>query len=179
MRTGWLAFDRRGEIQPLIEARTAYREDFRQARLDAAIVKLDWLLTEAINEQTWTTLGPEVAHYRLHAAFDDLVAAIFAYNRSWCTLRSRELPDLLKLSWLPEGFEARLLQGMNALSATQTGYQQRAAVLEDWFHQLVAQCQREGLYSENAVNEAFIRQYDEPGRDWNMATWSRRHKERK
>ncbi len=173
--TGWVAFDRVGEVWPLIVERTHYGDEIRQERLDEAIAELDWLLSETTTDRTWALLGPEIAHYRLHVALDTLVGAVFAYNRCWRTLRSRELSDFLNLPWLPERVEAKLLLAMNALSETQDGYQQRATVLRDGFHQLVAQCQREGLYSENAVSEAFIRQHDEPGRDWNMDAWNRKH----
>jgi hypothetical protein len=67
---------------------------------------------------------------------------------------------------------------MNALSATQEGYQQRVVALRYCFNELVAKCQQDRLYGENAVSEAFIRQYDEPGRNWNMDEWNRKHEER-
>jgi hypothetical protein len=114
----------------------------------------------------------------VHAAYDYLVQALFAYNRRWRPFRSRELSDLLNLPWLPERFEEQLLLATNALSVTQEGYQQRAAVLRYYFNDLVVKCQQDGLYGENAVSEAFIRQHDEPGRDWNMDEWSKVHKGR-
>jgi hypothetical protein len=175
---GWIAFDRNNGIQKLIAERTKYSDEMRQKRLDEAIVGLDWLLSETTTDRTWTTLGPSIAHYRLHSACDYLMQALFAYNRRWRSLRSRELSDLLNLPWLPERFEEQLLLVMNALSITQEGYQQRGTALRYCFNELVAKCQQDRLYGENAVSEAFIRQHDEPGRNWNMDEWNRAHKER-
>jgi hypothetical protein len=66
----------------------------------------------------------------------------------------------------------------NALSVTKDGYQQRVSVLHQFFNELVNKCQQDGLYGGNAVSEAFIRQHDEPGRNWNMDEWNKKHRER-
>jgi len=175
---GWIAFDRDGRIQKLIAERTKFGDEIQQERLDETITRLDWLLSESTTDRTWITLGPTIAHYRLHSAYDYLMGGLFAYNRRWRSWRSRELSDLLNLPWLPERFDEQLLLAMNALSVTQEGYQQRVTVLRFCFDELVAKCQQDGLYGENAVSEAFIRQHDEPGRNWNMDEWNKRHKER-
>lgn len=176
---GWLAFDRNGSIQRLIGERTYFNDEIRQERLDDAIVHLDWLLSDLTVEHTWETLGAEIAHYRLHSAYDYLMQALFAYNRHWRTIRSRELTDLLKLPWLPEKFDRQLILATNALSVTKAGYQQRVTVLQDYFDELVSKCQQDGIYGVKAVSEAFIRRHDEPGRNWNMDEWNKRHSERK
>jgi len=176
---GWLAFDRHGNIQKLIAERTYFSDDIRQTRLDDAIAHLDWLLNETTAERTWEMFGAKIAHYRLHAAFESLVQGLFAYNYRWRTLKSRELPDLLKLPWLPEKLDEQLLLATNALEGTQDGYQQRVKLLQHFFNELVTQCQADGLYGDRPVNEAFIRRHDEPGRDWNMAEWNKQHRERK
>lgn len=178
LREGWLAFDRNGRVQPLIAERTKYNDTVRQKRLDEAIIHFDWLLDATTTEQAWHHLGPTVAHYRLHTAFEYVVQALFAYNRRWRTLKSRELADLVKLPWQPAQFEAHLLQAMNALSTDYDGYQQRLTRLRQFFNELITQCQQDGLYGQDAVGEAFIRQHDEPGRDWNMAEWVQKHQQR-
>jgi len=176
---GWVAFERDDRIGRLIAERTAYSDELRRLRLDEAIVQLGQLLDAGKAERTWATLGPVVAHARLHTAYDYVMQAIFAYNRRWRTWRSRELSHLFKLSWLPEGLEEQVLLATNALSVTQDGYQQRLTVLRHFFDELVVKCQQDRLYGPNAVNEAFIRQHDEPGRDWNMVEWNKKHMERK
>jgi hypothetical protein len=176
---GWLAFDRDGTIQELIAERTIYREETFREGLDDAVVNLDGLLNDAATQRTWEFLGVNIAHDRLNSAYEFLVQALFAYNRCWRTLRSRELTDLVKLPWLPGKFQEQWLPAANALSATQDGYRQRVALLRQFFDELVAKCQLEGLYGPNPVNEAFIRSHDEPGRDWNMKAWNQRHRERK
>ena len=176
LSVGWIAFDRKGQIQQLIAEKTIYKEEIRQARLDESLTKLDWLLTDATIERTWDTLGAQVAHYRLHTAFDYLLQAIFAYNRRWRTLRSRELTDLLQLPWLPNKFDEQLLKLTNALTETKAGYLARANLLKSCFAEVVSICQQDGLYGSSAVNEAFIRLYDEPGRDWNMDEWKQKHR---
>ena len=175
---GWLAFDRNRHIQKLVAERTYFSDEIRQERLDDAIVHIDWLLKDSTVEQTWETFGATIAHYRLHSAYDYLTQALFAYNRRWRTWRSRELSDLLKLPWLPEKFNEQLLLATNALSATEVDYQERVAILHHFFKELVTKCQQDGIYGSDAVGEAFIRQHDEPGRNWNMEEWNKKHKER-
>jgi hypothetical protein len=175
---GWLAFDRNGQIHQLVAERTKFPDEIRQLRLDEAFVHLDQLLDVSKAERAWATLGSSIAHDRLHSAYDYLMQAIFAYNRRWRPWRSRELSYLSKLSWLPERLEEHVLLATNALSVTHDGYQQRLAVLRHFFDELVVTCQQDGLYGSNAVAEAFIRQNDEPGRDWNMVEWNKKHMER-
>ena len=175
---GWAAFDRHGQIWKMIVERTYFGDEIRQERLDDAIVRLDWLLNDSTTEGTWETLGAGVAHSRLHSAFDYLTQGLFAYNRRWRTWHSREIPDLLRLPWLPERFDEQLLLATNALSVTKDGYQQRVATLQHFFKELVTECQQAGLYGSHAVSEAFIRQHDEPGRNWNMDEWNKKHRER-
>ena len=176
---GWIAFDRKDQIQKLIDEKTIYKEEIRQERLDDAFIKLDWLLKDSTIERTWDTLGARVAHFRLHSAFDYLIQALFAYNCRWRTLHSRELTDLLKLPWLPKKFDEQLLELTNALTGTKEGYLGREKSLNRCFEEVLAICQQDGLYGKNAVNEAFIRQNDEPGRDWNMDEWNKKHRGRK
>ncbi len=176
---GWLAFDRNCHIRKLIAERTYFNDEIRLERLDDAIVRLDWLLGNSTAERTWDTLGAEIAHYRLHSAYDYLMQALFAYNRRWRTLRSRELSDLAKLPWLPEEFDEQLLLATNALSVTKDGYRQRVAILHHFFDELVTRCQQDGIYRGDAVGEAFMRQHNEPGRDWNMDEWNQKYRERK
>jgi hypothetical protein len=175
---GWLAFDRLGQICKLIEERTYFSDEIRQERLDDAIVRLDWLLNSSTTDRTWDNHGAEVAHYRLHSSYDYLIQALFAYNRRWRTWRSREISDLLKLAWLPEKFDEQLILATNALSTTKEGYQQRVAVLQRFFSELMTKCQRDGIYGDEALSEAFIRLHDEPGRNWNMDAWNKTHKEK-
>lgn len=175
---GWLAFDRHDQIRKLILERTYFNDEIRQERLDDAIVCLDWLLNDATTERTWETLGAEAAHYRLHSAYDYLTQALFAYNRHWRTLRSREISDLLKLPWLPEKFDEQLLLATNALSVTKDRYQRRVTILQHFFDELVTKCQQDGIYGGDAISEAFIRQHEEPGRNWNMDAWNKKHRER-
>lgn len=176
---GWLAFDREGQIEKLVAERTKYADEIRLLRLDEAFVQLDQLLNVVKTERTWATLGPTIAHVRLHSAYDYLLQAIFAYNRRWRTWRSRELAYLLRLPWLPARFEEQLLFATNALSATHEGYQQRVSLLRHFFDEVVAQCQQDKLYGANVVGEAFIRLHDEPGRNWNMEEWTRLHQQRR
>jgi hypothetical protein len=80
---------------------------------------------------------------------------------------------------LPEKFDEQLLLASNALESTQEGYQQRVKLLQHFFNEIVTRCQADGLYGDKPVNEAFIRQHDEPGRDWNMDAWNKQHSQRR
>jgi hypothetical protein len=176
---GWIAFERGDRIGRLIAERTVYSDELRWSRLDEAIMHLGQLLDAGKAERTWATLGPVIAHARLHTAFEYVMQAIFAYNRHWRPWRSREVSHLLALPWLPKGFETRALAAMNALSETEEGYRQRLGVLSEFFDKVVERCQEDGVYGANAVGEAFRRLNDEPGRDWNMGEWNRKHAGRK
>ncbi|MEM7029208.1 MAG: nucleotidyltransferase domain-containing protein [Chloroflexota bacterium] len=179
LNEGWVAFDRHNQIQPLIAKRIAYTDEIRQARLDEALPFLDGMLNVNDAEQNWETLGPNMAHDRLHAAYDFLVQALFAYNRRWRTWRSREMTYLLNLPWLPVNFEEQALLVSNALSSTLDGYKNRMTLLRHFLDELVSQCQRDKIYGKDAILEAFIRNHDEPGRDWNMDEWVETHQQRK
>lgn len=178
LSTGWVAYDPDGRVERLVRERTAYSDEIRLARLDEALVQLDQLLDDSKAERAWITFGPANAHARLHAAWDFLMQAIFAYNRRWRTWRSRELPHLLRLPWLPENLEGQMLGAMNALSETETAYRRRLEVLQSLFDQVITKCQKDGLYGSDAISEAFIRRHDEPGRSWNIAEWHKSHTSR-
>lgn len=176
---GWVAYDRFGRIQPLITQKTQYGDETRQAKLDNAINHLNWLLSEAKTGRPFETLGATEAHYRLHSAFDYVVSALFALNRRWRTLRSRELRDLKTLAWLPSKFEAQLFLAMHAPAPDINGYLLRVQTLHAFFDEIVAKCKQDGVYGDDALDEAFIRQHDEPGRGWNIDAWSVKHRERR
>jgi hypothetical protein len=78
------------------------------------------------------------------------------------------------LRWLPGEFEAQLLKLTNALIENKQGYLARAKSLKYCYEEVVAVCQQDGIYGKNAVDEAFIRLHDEPGRDWNMGDWNKK-----
>lgn len=176
---GWVAFDRFGQVQPLINAKTDYSDPVRQQKLDDAINHLSWLLSEANTGRPYDTLGSTAAHYRLHSAFDYLVQALFAFNRRWRTLRSRELTDLISLPWLPTRFKHDLFVAMNASAADKNSYEHRVSILKRFFDELVAKCQQDQIYGDNPLDEAFIRQHEEPGRGWNMVDWEQKHTKRR
>ena len=178
LREGLVVYDRIGQIQPLIDKKTDYSDAQCLVKLDEAISRLDWLLSDANSGRPWETLGAMAAHYRLQSAFEYLVQALFAFNRRWRTLRSRELTDLLALPWLPTGFEDQLFFAMNAPSADRDGYNHRVLTLSRFFNELVVKCQQEQLYGEDVFDEAFNRQHNEPGYGWNMVEWEQTHNSR-
>lgn len=176
---GWLAFDRPGKAASLIAARTAYTDAVRMARLDEALIWLDQHLSDDRPQTRWRSLGPLAAHDRLQAAYGYLGQALFAYNRRWRPWRNREMPYLLALPWLPDDFENRLVGALWISSRDYAGYLSRVAALRGLFDDLVARLVADGLYSEDAVSQAFIRAHDEPGRSWNMDAWNLDHAARR
>lgn len=175
LQEGWLAYDRAGEVGPLIAARTAYTDAIRIARIDEAVTWLDQHLSDDGPQVRWDSLGPLIAHDRLHAAYDYLIAGLFAYNRRWRPWRNREMSYVLALPWLPEGFGRRILTAANAPSQDEAGYLARVAALRDLFGALVQQLVADGFYGDDPVSEAFKRRAEEPGRAWNMQAWNARH----
>lgn len=179
LSTGWLAFDRTGVAADLIAARTTYTDAMRISRLDEAITGLDQLLSYDAPRATWEGLGPLIAHDRLHAAYDYLVQALFAYNRRWRHWRDREMPALLSLPWLPGDFSNRALTALGIGSPDDSGYMNRVEVLTGLYQDLTQRLVADGLYGDDFTSQAFIRSHDEPGRAWNMDAWNRKHVDRR
>jgi predicted nucleotidyltransferase len=173
LSTGWIAHDPAGDVQKLISQRTTYPDDVRLARLDEAIVWLDQHLNNDTPQQIWQTLGPVIAHDRLEAAYNYLVQALFAYNRRWRPWRNREMQTLLRLDWLPQNFEERVLTAVNAPNLENDGYTTRVQTLSDLFAELLSQLVTNGDYSNTPIDQAFIRSHEEPGRAWNMDEWNK------
>ena len=169
---GWIAYDRFGRVTELIAKHTAYSETLRESRLDDAITWLDQHLGEDGPQKRWDSLGPAMAHDRLHAAYHNLVAGIFAYNRAWMPWRNRQMDNLLNLPWLPENFSERVLLAINAPSLDLAGYHARVAALRSLYNDLMDQLVADGSYSSDPVSEAFINDHDEPGYAWNMDEWN-------
>lgn len=141
---------------------------------DSGMIR-DQHLNEGAPERNWETLGPLIAFDRLNAACDNLVSALFAYNRRWRFWREREMSYLLRLPWLPDDFERRALIALNAPSLDRDGFMMRVIVLREIFNELLARLQADGFYGDDPIGEAFVRSHkDEPGRAWNMAEWNER-----
>jgi hypothetical protein len=176
---GWLAFDRRDRVRRLVARRTEYPEALRQQRLDEAVIWLDQHLGDGGPELRWQSLGPVIALDRLAAAYDYLVAALFAYNRSWRPWRNRQMDSLLMLPWLPAGFEARVLQAANGAGFDDQAYLAQAEALTGLFQALLERLTADGFYHDDPVDQAFIRAHDQPGFAWNMDEWNtmREHRE--
>jgi hypothetical protein len=175
---GWMAFDRAGAVSRLLQQRTGYPDDVRLSRLDEAITWLDQHLSGRGPEARWQELGPTVAHDRLHAAYGYLVQVLFAYNNRWRPWRNREMASLLALPWLPREFDARILTALNAPGHGQRAYQVRVRALRTLFAEVVARLVADGVYTEDAIGDAFVRRHEEPGRAWNMEEWNREHSAR-
>jgi predicted nucleotidyltransferase len=169
---GWLAYDRHGQAAPLIAERTAYSESVRLDRLDEAITWLDQHLGDEGPQRRWQLLEPAIAHDRLQAAYHHLVQALFALNRRWQPWRNRQMEALLALPWLPDRFTDRVLVAANAPSLLEEGYQARSDALRSLFDDLLVHLTEIGDYSHAPIDQAFIRQHDEPGYAWTMDEWN-------
>lgn len=177
LASGWLAYDRHGEVTRQIQQRSIYPDALRQARLDEAITWLDQHLGWGSPESNWAALGPAIAHDRLQAAYHYLVDGLFAYNRCWRIWRNRHMSGLLQLPWLPEGLADEILLVANAPGLDHAGYQTRVEKLAHYFDAFQQQLIADGDYAE-PVDEAFIRRSEEPGRAWNMTEWKAKRRER-
>jgi hypothetical protein len=171
LSNGWMAYDRMGEVAPIIAIKTAYPEQVRQERLDEAIIWLDQHLADGYPEKRWETLGPAIAHDRLQAAYQQLVQGIFALNRRWMPWRNRQMDNMASLRWLPDSFEEQILAASNAPNIDFSGYMERVQALRSLFDELLAKLIADGSYSTTPIDQAFIRSHDEPGYAWNMEEW--------
>ncbi len=174
----WIAFDRAGSVTKLIAERTTYDDAICIAKLDEAVGTLEGLLLHDAPDRVWETLGPLIAFDRLNAAYVVLVQLLFVVNRRWRPWRTREMSHLLRLPWLPTNFDTRVLTALNAPSHTHEGYTTRTAMLKALFDEVLAKLQREGVYGDDPVDEAFVRGHNEPGRAWNMDEWRAKHSQR-
>lgn len=177
LASGWIAFDRHGEVTQQIQQRSAYPNELRQARLDEAITWLDQHLGWGAPQSNWEALGPAIAHDRLQAAYHYLVDGLFAYNRRWRIWRNRQMGSLLQLPWLPDGLANDILQVANAPSLDYAGYLARVDKLTFYFEAFQQRLVADGDYRK-PVDEAFIRSSEEPGRAWNMAEWNAKRQEK-
>ncbi|MCB9006215.1 MAG: nucleotidyltransferase domain-containing protein [Ardenticatenaceae bacterium] len=177
LASGWLAYDRHGEVTRQIQQRSTYPDDLRQARLDEAITWLDQHLGWDSPQKNWEALGPAIAHDRLQAAYHYLVDGLFAYNRRWRIWRNRQMSGLLQLPWLPDGLADDILLLANAPTLDHAGYQARVDKLTSYFAAFQQQLIADGDYCK-PVSEAFIRSSEEPGRAWNMAEWNENRRKR-
>jgi hypothetical protein len=175
--SGWIAYDRHGEVTRQIQQRSAYPDAMRQMRLDEAITWLDQHLGWDSPQINWEALGPAIAHDRLQAAYHYLVDGLFAYNRRWRTWRNRQMSGLLQLSWLPAGLADDILHTANAPRLDYAGYLVRVEKLTAYFEAFQRQLIADGDYRD-PVEEAFIRSNEEPGRAWNMAKWNKQRQQR-
>jgi hypothetical protein len=172
LSSGWIAFDRHGRVTELVAKHTAYSETLREKRLDHAIIWLDQHLGQDGPQVRWDSLGPTIAHDRLQAAYHNLVEALFAFNRAWLPWRNRQMDALLNLAWLPENFTERILLASNAPTLDFKGYMARVDAIRALFDDLTDKCVADGLYSAAPIDQAFIRNHDEPGFAWNMDEWN-------
>jgi predicted nucleotidyltransferase len=170
---GWVAFDSDGRLPQLIAKYTAYDYDTRLKRLDEAIIWLDQHLNWSKPPEVWETVGPLIAHDRLHAAFHYVVDALFAYNSMWRPWRNREMDAVLQLPWLPENFAQRALTAANPPNLNYEGYEARIAAIRSLFEEMLQQFVENGDYTHVPIDQAFIRHNEEPGRAWNMDEWSK------
>lgn len=177
LASGWIAYDRHGEVTRQIQQRATYSDSLRQERLDEAITWLDQHLGWNAPQRNWETLGPAIAHDRLQAAYHYLVDGLFAYNRRWRIWRNRQMSGLLQLPWLPAGLAEDILLVGNAPSLDYAGYMARVDKLTTFFEAFQKKLIADGDYCE-PVDEAFIRRSEEPGRAWNMAEWNAKRQKR-
>jgi hypothetical protein len=91
----------------------------------------------------------------------------------WRPWRNREMDALLQLAWLPDNFAGRALVAANAPNLDYAGYEARIEVLQSLFTDLLQQLVANGDYTHVPIDQAFIRQSEEPGRAWNMEEWNK------
>ncbi len=173
----WIVHDRLGEVTRQIQERAVYPDNVRQVRLDEAITGLDQHLGWGSPQKNWDNLGAAIAHDRLQSAYDYLVDGLFAYNGRWRVWRDRQMSSLLQLPWLPEGLADEILLVANASSLDYVGYMARVEKLTAYFEALQQQLIADGDYTE-PIDEAFIRNHEEPGRAWNMMEWNAKRRKR-
>jgi len=169
----WLVYDRDGSVAQLFADRTTYTDLIRIAHLDQAL--LDMQLIHGEPTKLWQSLGAAVALDRAQSTYDALVRGLFAYNYHWRPWRIREMTYLLTLPWLPSDFAGRVLSALNGPSADLAGYCQRFAAIRDLGNDLLTQLADESTYGANPIDQAFTRNYNQPGYAHNMDEWNAEH----
>lgn len=175
---GWIAFDRHGEVGRLTAERAAVPEAERQRLIDDALTWGDALTASDEPAERWISLGPADAADRLQAAYEYLVQGLFAYNRKWRPWRTREMTALLRLEWLPDNFDRRVMAAAISGGHDLAAYSARADALRHMFAELLEQLRADATYGDDPLSEAFIRSHDEPGRAWNIDAWNVEHRKR-
>ena len=80
--------------------------------------------------------------------------------------------------WLPKDFNDHVLTALNAPSHDLAGYRARVKTLRYLFDEILNMLIVDGVYGDDPIDEAFIRNHEEPGRAWNMELWNEKHRAR-
>jgi hypothetical protein len=83
------------------------------------------------------------------------------------------MDSALRLPWLPDNFAERALVAANSPNLEFAGYEARIEAMHSLFDDLLQQVVANGDYTHVPIDQAFIRQSEEPGRAWNMEEWNK------
>ncbi len=175
---GWIAFDRHDAVAPLITARTSYPDDERLRALDEAV---NFVAAQLPGSGAPDWHPPDAADMSdgLQAAYDYWVHALFAYNQRWLPWRNRQMRTLLRLPWLPPNIDHDLLDAAVSSGHDHLAYLTRAEALRRLLDELLHRLAADRIYhTDDPISEAFKRGHDEPGRAWNMSSWTIEHRRR-
>ena len=166
-------FERGRDVSGVIASRTRYGDELRIERLGEATRWAEYHLTDWRLEGWVERGGWLCANDQIDAAFEQLISALHAYNRSWLPWRYRRLKSTLGLSWLPAEFtkDVDALQRLTAHDAQTLGT--RAAHVARPLSELLRRVDEEGLTP--ALSSAAARPFSGLGFASTMDAWRREH----
>lgn len=173
LSAGRVLAERGRDVSGVIAARTHYPDDLRLERLGEAAGWADYHLTDWRLEGWVERGGWLCANDQIDAAFEQLISALHAYNRTWLPWRYRRLKSTLGLPWLPAGFESEV-DALQLLTARDVqALRARAAHVADPLTNLLRRADEEGLTP--GLTAAAARPFSGLGFASNMEAWRKEH----
>ena len=175
LSAGPVLVERRRDVSGVIAARTAYPEELRIERLAEAVGWAEyhlkgWRLEGWIERGGWLCANDQV-----DAAFEQLISALHAYNRTWLPWRYRRLLSALRLPWLPPDFAGHVEALRRSSADDPESLRTRASHVATPLRELLERADNDGLTPD--LEAAGGRRFSGLGFASTMEEWRRQHDE--
>lgn len=173
LSAGRVLVERRRDVSGVIAARTSYPEDLRIERLAEAVGWAEYHLT-GWRLEGWVERGGWLsANDQIDAAFEQLISALHAYNKTWLPWRYRCLMSTLRLPWLPLNLASQVEAVQGSLARDVEALRERANYVASPLSELLKRADDEGLTP--ALDAAAARPFSGLGFASTMTEWRRQH----
>lgn len=173
LAAGQVLAERGRDVSGVIASRTQYPDDLRIERLGEAVGWAEYHLTDWRLEGWVERGGWLCANDQIDAAFEALISALHAYNRTWLPWRYRRLKSTLGLPWLPAEFSSHVDAKQRLTARDIPSLRTRASYVAGPLSDLLRRADEEGLTP--ALTSAAGRRFSGLGFASTMDAWRREH----